>query len=67
MTNEHRIKIAFTYDEWARVSRAVSEAGTADNDGHLFALAARIEREMGHYAVAGTLEAAATRAFGSHG
>jgi hypothetical protein len=35
-----------------------------ESDGHLLALAARLEREMGHSAVAGAMEVAADRAFG---
>ena len=64
MTKDHRMKIALSYDDWARISRAVSDTGSADNDGHLLALAAALERGIGHSAVAGALEAASERAFG---
>lgn len=63
MAKDFRLKIAMTYDEWVVVARALAEAGHEREDGHLLSAAARIEREIGHPAVAGSLEAASERVF----
>lgn len=62
MTDDHRLKLAFLYDEWVLISRAVGETALADKDPHLLSLAARLERGLGHLAVSRSFEAAAERA-----
>lgn len=62
MMDDHRLKLAFLYDEWVLIARAVGDTALAEKDPHLLSLAARLERGLGHPAVARSFEAAAERA-----
>ncbi len=66
MSELHKIKIAMTFDDWARVSSALADSGHRDRDGFLLALAAVVERAIGNTAVSGALEVASQRAFAFH-
>jgi hypothetical protein len=63
MDEPHRIRIALTFDEWARVADVLADVGGRQQDGYILSLAAVFERAIGNTAVSGSLEAAAERAF----